>query len=543
MPFKTYKFKVYNAPSSNPNRKMQELRTTYQYTPFFAAPPATDSHMGDYDAFDRYQIRNTETGLVDFFPFCKQPGDRQYYDDNCYIECERLIPNWIDETVRKCSAKECILHTPNGNNQILLFYDATISWTDSEGHFHAVQHVDFSYGFKIRDLFAFPDDNTDFFLQDDRMCLGYYPNNWLIPSTTLTFKGTYPIQENAIEYFMTHIFTEIEDVGEDTGDDSEEGGQEGNPDNSSDIIPDSEIPIVDAVRGGLVKIYRLDTTQLRSLANFLYSDPTELIEHLTKLFGEPFNAIISIGLINKFMNGETQTIKMAGISTGVSGVSLASQFMTVDCGTVEIKQYYYNALDYDPYTKISLYLPFIGSVNISTDDVMGKRVQIKYQVDALTGTCVAKLIVNGSVMYSFTGNALSQLPFSAGDAKNIYSSLTGLIAAGTNFATTGGVGALAGVAASGLNVMNSKENISKGGTCATTSGLLNVKKPYLTITRPQQSRPKDFKSFKGYTSNISSKLSDLSGYTEIRYCHLKGIDATKEELDMIESLLQSGIIV
>ena len=68
--------------------------------------------------------------------------------------------------------------------------------------------------------------------------------------------------------------------------------------------------------------------------------------------------------------------------------------------------------------------------------------------------------------------------------------------------------------------------------------------PYLIIHRPIQSLAKTYAQNKGYTSNISATLSSLTGYTEVEYIHLTGINgATDSELNEIERLLKDGVII
>ena len=58
-------------------------------------------------------------------------------------------------------------------------------------------------------------------------------------------------------------------------------------------------------------------------------------------------------------------------------------------------------LDFLPYTKTQLYLPYIGIVDVSTDDIMDKSMAIKYHVDILTGGCIAYIIIGGIICLIF----------------------------------------------------------------------------------------------------------------------------------------------
>ena len=96
-----------------------------------------------------------------------------------------------------------------------------------------------------------------------------------------------------------------------------------------------------------------------------------------------------------------------------------TQFVDVDCGSLFIDEHYGSALDYNPYTKISLFLPFVGMVEIDTDEVMNQTIFIKYRVDIVSGTCVAKIFVGDvedkSCLYQFNGDCAVSMPLNSAD--------------------------------------------------------------------------------------------------------------------------------
>ena len=335
--------------------------------------------------------------------------------------------------------------------------------------------------------------------------------------------------------------------GEDTGGESTPGGQNGNFDDTSDNINIPTLPETNASSCGMVKMYEMDLGQTKALASYLWSGATEFYENLTKMFNDPMDSIISLSLAPIQPSVGTSTIieicKYA--INNVTGNPLTSQYASLNCGTVKISPYWGNALDYAPYTKASIYLPFIGTQELNIDDVMNRTVGVTYNIDLLSGACACFITCDGSVMYNFSGNVISQIPVSGKNALEMYKSV---ISAVTNTALAVGTGAggvaLAGdVVSNGLSVMGSKMTVQRGGTISATNGILGVKFPYITILRANQSLPADFHYFKGYPSNISGKVSSFSGYTEVEYVHVTGINATENELEMIEQILKEGFII
>ena len=335
--------------------------------------------------------------------------------------------------------------------------------------------------------------------------------------------------------------------GDDPGGESTPGGQNGNFDDTSDNIDIPTLPVTNASSCGMVKMYEMDLGQTKALASYLWSGATEFYENLTKMFNDPMDSIISLSLAPiKPSVGNSTVIEICKYAiNNVTGNPLTSQYASLNCGTVKISPYWGNALDYAPYTKASIYLPFIGTQELNIDDVMNRTVGVTYNIDLLSGACACMITCDGSVMYNFSGNVISQIPVSGKNALEMYKSV---ISAVTNTALAVGTGAggvaLAGdVMSNGLSVMGSKMTVQRGGTISATNGVLGVKFPYITILRANQSLPADFHSFKGYPSNISGKVSSFSGYTEVEYVHVTGINATENELEMIEQILKEGFII
>ena len=84
--------------------------------------------------------------------------------------------------------------------------------------------------------------------------------------------------------------------------------------------------------------------------------------------------------------------------THAVGKGLTTRYAESDTYSFVIRPYSGTYLDFDPNTKIEVHVPFCGIVNISPDDCMGNvidgtngegRIEVKYIVDLITGTCCA----------------------------------------------------------------------------------------------------------------------------------------------------------
>ena len=293
----------------------------------------------------------------------------------------------------------------------------------------------------------------------------------------------------------------------------------------------------------LWSIYNPTLEQIKSLGSYLWS--TNFIDSLLKLFNNPMEAVISLHKIFGTPPTEgTGNIKIGYLDTGILDVKLVSeQYFEVDCGSVDLPEYFGNVLDYGGYTNISLYLPFIGIVSIDNADIMRSTITIKYQIDVFTGACLAQVNVlrdaKGGVLYQYTGNCSVQYPLSSGSYLNIFSSalqgaVLGSIGGAPGAVVGGALGALRGGGAS----------YERSGNFSGNAGAMGIKKPYLIISRPQTEIADNFDKLQGYASNKYTTLSNCKGYTKVLACHVDVVsNATQIEKSLIEDALKNGIII
>ena len=340
---------------------------------------------------------------------------------------------------------------------------------------------------------------------------------------------------------------------------STEGGEDGTFDPYGDDIAFPDLPSVSGVSSGLVKIYKPTIAELQSFAHWLYASPLDqsIWTTLTKLYSSPFDYIVSLQLLPVDTSAvEASTIKLGPVDTEVASNRLTTQYYSSPEYTKTIDEYYGSFIDYTPNTKIMLYLPFIGFNEITADDAMAGALSIKYNIDLLTGDCIAFVRIRSkytnSVMYQYKGNCAAQIPLTGRDFSQIISA--GLSAAtniGFTIATGGGALELAtakGKAAAGsilnsvMSVAGTKPTVNRGGAIVGNASHLTGYTPYLLFMRPAASHPKSYEKYKGRPSNITETLANLTGYTEVDELITSGFSrASQSEVEEIKSLLSSGI--
>lgn len=312
---------------------------------------------------------------------------------------------------------------------------------------------------------------------------------------------------------------------------------------NSDSIDVPPLPTASASSAGFITLFNPSLAQLNNLANYMWSDLFSL-DTFKKIFADPMDCILGLSIVPvKPASAGTSTVKIGNVSTDVSMNKTSSQYVAVDCGTIDVKEYWGAYLDYAPYTQCEIYLPYVGTKKISVDDVMNKAVHVVYHVDILSGACNAYVKCGDSVLYTFVGQCSSSIPISGNDWTNVLNgaiSVAGKI--GLAMATGGATALMSGLGAASSIISSSKPTVERSGAMSSTGGLLGIQKPYLILTRPKQALPENQNKYTGYPSFITMKLSDCTGYTEIDSVHLENMSCTDEETQEIENLLKSGVI-
>lgn len=342
------------------------------------------------------------------------------------------------------------------------------------------------------------------------------------------------------------------------------GGGDGTFDGTSDPVDIPSLPTVGATDAGFITLFAPTEAQLKSLAEYMWSSAFDIEGGGTalafkKLFNDPMDCILGLSVVPVTVpTSGAREITVGNIVTTVQMNVASQQYIEVDCGSISFANKYFGSyLDYEPYTKMAIFVPYSGVHTISADDVMGKTVTLKYHIDILTGSLVAFLKCGNSVLYEFNGACASNIPVnSLNYASTIENAIRIAVNIGTTVATAGAAapatGALTGKAiAQGVALAGStaegaismKPSIDRAGSLGGTTGLMGNQIPYIIITRPRLCRPADQNRFKGYPSFIEIKLSELdnSGYTEFDAVVLNNLYLTDSEKEELLNILYGGV--
>ena len=334
------------------------------------------------------------------------------------------------------------------------------------------------------------------------------------------------------------------------------GGGDGSlPGSGLDSIDPAEIPdlpVISAANLGFITMYNPTVAQLHSLSDFMWSGAFDLATY-KKLFSDPMQSIIGLAIVpvQPTVAG-SKNVHFGSIDSGVSMPYLSTNYVRLDCGWCDVERYIGCFMDNEPYTKISIYLPFIGIRQISADDVIGGSIHVVYNIDVLSGACACFIEHNSrGVLYSYNGSCITNVPLTAvnfsGAIQNAVSAIgsaVGMVAGmATGAAPVAAMGAVGLLTSAANTALNSKPQVQRSGNLGGSAGIMSIMTPYVIIERPSLSVPNNVQHYVGQTSNITMSLGDCRGFTLCEYVHIDNVSATTEEIAEIESLLKQGVIL
>lgn len=295
-------------------------------------------------------------------------------------------------------------------------------------------------------------------------------------------------------------------------------------------------------------VYNPSNSTLNEFGAWLWSP--DFIDNILRLFQSPIDGIIGVHKI--FVTpprGGTQNIVVGYLDSGVPSVTVPSQYAECDCGSIDLPEYFGNVFDYAPYTDVSIYLPFIGITKLDVADIMRSKISVKYRCDVYTGACLALINIKRDgfepTMYTFAGDCAVHYPTSAGSYSGIISSVisAGVSALASGMATGGNF--VMGSIAAGTTFLTHNKGLSveHSGGLSGNSGAMGHKKPYLIIKRPQIEMAVDANLYDGIPANYTTAVASCSGYIKCKIVHLKIPGAYQVEINEIEQLLKSGILI
>ena len=334
----------------------------------------------------------------------------------------------------------------------------------------------------------------------------------------------------------------------------------GDGDNISDTV---EYPDVTYIPNSYTK-YWITPGELVKLKEFLFKKT--FLDNVSRLWENPAEYIVDLtyyplrpDTLN--MTGAQEQIIVGNINSDVTGLIFpdsGNRFHYM--GAYHVEPYYNSYLDYEPYTSISIYLPYIGVRSLDSSRVTGHTINVGYTFDFNTRQVTAHLGLDGegfgdlgNALDSFTGSFGVAFPLSGSQANqvalNVLQSTTQLISSAGAIAggvATGNVAAVYGGAVNAGSTLLGGQAIKPEslGTLTPTAGLYAPQIPYLIINRPITALPSTWAADMGYSAGYSGKVSSFTGYLEALHVELnRAANMTEQEAQEIITALQGGILI
>ena len=237
-------------------------------------------------------------------------------------------------------------------------------------------------------------------------------------------------------------------------------------------------------------------------------------------------------------------------------------------------------LDYEPYSKIEIVLPFVGTFELPCMLTRGQTIFCTYIVDVTTGMCTAYVWSSSDILLvTASGKIGVDVPVAGNDVVTQSERIASSVINTASTAITGGLGVadsaislaeavpnmkddpatfghaltgtatsvvntIANVAQSSLNMhMASRAVPVKIGSGSGFGIMGQPKQPVIRIHNPNRRVPDTYGRETGFPYVLSNTIGSQSGFIICNNPDLSGVPATGQELALIRQQLASGVIV
>lgn len=383
------------------------------------------------------------------------------------------------------------------------------------------------------------------------------------------FLSTYnPITSNMGTGALNELTTFNSEVSPEYGLPSEIGGYTGGTfDDSSDTISIPSMPSIGISTAGFTNVYKVSTGELIGFGAELFpkmpdfdttaSTIPEVLNNIGTAVQSLFTAFQNSKLIDYVIDchiipvspttGAADNINVAYKSFSQTALKVTSDYVDIDCGSLNVGEYYANFLDYGQFTTAKLYLPFVGFVPIQPEYWQSGVLSVTYRFNIIDGSFVAfikstssKSNLSDSVIAQYGGNCCVHLPVTGLNYANMVSGALQTVPAVINSAKGGDI---SGAAANALNTLSLAPSMQSSNGYNSCTAFLGVRTPYLVIERAVSNFSQSYPNENGLPSNITTNFDTLTGYTIATTEIMTGFsDATEDEKTLILNALAEGTI-
>ena len=374
---------------------------------------------------------------------------------------------------------------------------------------------------------------------------------------------------------------EVEIESPEVGPPSEEGGYDGafGDPTASDSPQVPDVPNIGASQLGFINIYNPSANGLTNLGAEIFPDftftaivdPTgiDIVDaalNSASAFISCLNQIPT--MFEMFMNsrlidfvqdchvipvtpttGSPEHIKLGYRELNTTANKVTSDYVKVPLGSINIEEMRHMFMDFQPYTRAKLYLPFVGFVPLEPDFFQNGSVGVTYIFNVYDGSFVAFVTASPSgkvskmsnaVIAQYTGTAIVHLPLTG---LNYSSMVAGLVGGAGAMMSSIASGNPAATAAAALNTATSSPQVMSSNSYTASAAFMGYRYPFLMIERSTSHFALNYTHDLGIPSSITTKLGSQHGLQVVTAVDLSGVNATDEEKEQLKKLLAEGIYV
>lgn len=288
----------------------------------------------------------------------------------------------------------------------------------------------------------------------------------------------------------------------------------------------------------LTTTYAMTPARLQQIGRVLWSDG--FMDNIQLVNNSPIENIVSVKMFPFSISGTDENIMLGNVSTGVNGAKVSNDYSyKKTIGSMSITKKYNSFLDYAPFTKLSIFLPFIGYKELDTDVYMGRTLKVEYITDLVTGACKAILYADNIPTDDFDGSMGIDIPITGSNRAQVESGYIMSAVGGGMQLASGNIGGAIGTV---LNGAMSKYSSTTKGNASPSCGAYQTRNIFVVYNRPSWQDLGAFNHTHGRMCNQSKLLNGLQGFTKVADgVDLSTIPCTEEERTMIKEYLTRGV--
>lgn len=324
-------------------------------------------------------------------------------------------------------------------------------------------------------------------------------------------------------------------------------------------------PTHGAISCGGNNYYLMSSEQLNNFIswfnNFTPSAEEIASNIFTNKYGNLLECVCGISYVpcaisKYYKNQGTETIKIGKLDTGISANVIKNEASNFKLAEFKIERKFNNFLDYEPYTKYQLYLPYVGVIELPTNTIVsnkGTTVVVKGAIDISTLTLTYTIYSNNMVIYETSVPYGQSIPISLTDRIGTFSSaITETTNKAVGAVVAGATGNVMGVATNIASYHYKESPIVSTGTSTSSGGRFQPQNCYLIASYPVTKRPDTYGHNVGFPCMKSIKLNDksLKGFTKchnpvIEFGNSKRVDNSivypyESEIEELYNILKEG---